>query len=90
MKSPLVNKQHAVTDLLNKLLQALMGGKLLAVGDEEGIITIMNTARPMPDILSREKATAQWLGHQNAIFGLHWYQVRFYHLVFPSKKPQSL
>ena len=53
-----------------------MGGRLLAVGDEEGIVTILNTSRPMPDQLSRGKANAQWLGHQNAIFGLQWYQAR--------------
>lgn len=52
-----------------------MGGKLLAIGDEEGIVTILNTSRPIPDTLSRGKANAQWLGHQNAIFGLHWFQV---------------
>lgn len=51
-----------------------MGGNLLAIGDEEGIVSILDTSRPRPLALSRGKANAQWLGHQNAIFGLQWYQ----------------
>lgn len=52
-----------------------MGGCLLAVGDEEGLVSILDTSRLLPDSLSRGKPNAQWLGHQNAIFGLQWYQV---------------
>ena len=60
--------------MLTSTEQVLKNGKLLAVGDEEGIVSILDTSKPMPSALSRGKADAQWLGHQNAIFGLHWYQ----------------
>ena len=60
--------------------QTIYNGELLAVGDEEGVVTILSISGALPDALSRTKANAQWIGHQNAIFGLQWYQAR--HLRF--------
>jgi len=60
-----------------RLVQSLFGGRLLAVGDEEGLVSIVNTTTPASGQLSMlPRPTAQWVAHRNAIFGLGWYQVQ--------------
>ena len=56
-------------------LQEIYGGRLLAVGDEEGLVSVMNTAAELPKVLSQATPSAQWVGHRNAIFALQWYKV---------------
>ena len=49
--------------------------KLLAMGDEDGFVSVLNTAAPPPDTLDDNgptRASAQWTAHRNAIFELEW------------------
>jgi denticleless len=50
--------------------------KFLAMGDEDGYVSILDTARPPPaaldDQASPRRAKAQWTAHRNAIFDLAW------------------
>lgn len=55
--------------------------RLLAVTDEEGCISILDTAarlpqRLFPNDIEDVGPRAQWHGHQNAIFDLAWLNVR--------------
>lgn len=60
---------------------------MLAVGDEDGFVSCVNTDRPLPHTLHAPLADhplrAQWPAHDNAIFDLCWMQVR---LAFPVSK----
>ena len=50
-------------------MQVLNNQKYLAVADEEGYVSILDTTKPLPRGLHDEGATpAQWLAHHNAIF----------------------
>lgn len=58
-------------------------GHLLALADEEGFVTILDTSAPLPQSLFVDEAwgahpppRAQWLAHTNAIFDLCWVLVR--------------
>lgn len=56
-------------------------GKWVAVGDEEGFVSIINAAAPLPRAFlpgdpEAPRPQAQWLAHHNAIFDLAWCQVR--------------
>ena len=56
-------------------------GKWVAVGDEEGFVSIINAAAPLPQAFlpgdpEAPRPQAQWLAHHNAIFDLAWCQVR--------------
>jgi hypothetical protein len=56
-------------------------GKWIAVGDEEGYVTILDgtSALPsafFPSVPGETKTSAQWLAHHNAIFDLAWCQVQ--------------
>ena len=62
-------------------MQVLNGGKFLAIGDEEGYISIINTATQLPTYTNDEgasavKPAAQWEAHKNAIFDVAWARVR--------------
>ncbi|CAG9460907.1 unnamed protein product [Pedinophyceae sp. YPF-701] len=53
------------------------GGKLLAVSDEEGWVSILDTSRQLPlctypEAGSKHRATALWQAHDNAVFDLAW------------------
>eukprot|EP00884_Botryococcus_braunii_P004829 jgi/Botrbrau1/14347/Bobra.0014s0004.1 len=50
--------------------------KYLAIGDEEGFVSILNTFAPLPASLSSldRRPSAQWLAHNNAIFDVAWSQ----------------
>jgi hypothetical protein len=52
---------------------------MLAVADEDGYVSCLNTDKPLPDSLDVNDAAravnAQWLAHDNAIFDLCWMQV---------------
>lgn len=53
---------------------------MLAVADEDGYVSCLNTDKPLPDNLDADGAArnvnAQWQAHDNAIFDLCWMQVR--------------
>ena len=56
-------------------------GKWIALGDEEGYVSILDGTSPLPAELcpaepDAPRPTAQWLAHHNAIFDLAWCQVR--------------
>lgn len=58
-------------------LQVLQNRKYLAVADEEGYVSVLDTAAPLPRGLHDEGSTpAQWLAHHNAIFDVAWCKVR--------------
>ena len=46
------------------------------MGDEDGYVSVLDTARPPPaaldDAASPRRARAQWTAHRNAIFDLAW------------------
>ncbi|KDD73535.1 hypothetical protein H632_c2076p0, partial [Helicosporidium sp. ATCC 50920] len=51
------------------------GGRLLAIGDEEGYVTVLNTSTPLPSgtgVEGESRPAAQWLAHRNAVFDLAW------------------
>jgi hypothetical protein len=55
-------------------------GKWIAVGDEEGFVSIINGASQLPKAFrpgdpEAPRPQAQWLAHHNAIFDLAWCQV---------------
>ena len=55
-------------------------GKWIAVGDEEGFVSIVNGAAELPKAFrpgspDEPRPQAQWLAHHNAIFDLAWCQV---------------
>lgn len=55
----------------------LQNRKYLAVADEEGYVSVLDTSAPPPKGLHDEGSTpAQWLAHHNAIFDLAWCKVR--------------
>lgn len=60
--------------------QVYKGGRLLALADEEGYLTIIDTTLPLPSNTFAEdggpRPAAQWLAHRNAIFDLAWFRVR--------------
>ncbi len=61
-------------------------GKWIAIGDEEGHVSIVDGTLELPEALTPgmpdgRRATAQWVAHHNAIFDLAWFQVRE---LFPS------
>lgn len=57
-------------------MQILNNRKYLAVADEEGYVSILDTSAALPRGLHDEKGTpAQWLAHHNAIFDLAWCKV---------------
>lgn len=57
-------------------LQVLQNRKYLAVADEEGYVSVLDTAAPLPRGLHDEGSTpAQWLAHHNAIFDVAWCKV---------------
>ena len=53
---------------------------LLAMADEEGYISVLDTSRRLPCSTSFEPGqpgpSAQWLAHRNAIFDIAWCKVR--------------
>ena len=55
-------------------------GKWIAVGDEEGFVSIIDGAAQLPKAFrpgnpDEPRPQAQWLAHHNAIFDLAWCQV---------------
>jgi len=60
-------------------------GKWIAVGDEEGFVSIINGASELPKSFrpghhDEPRPQAQWLAHHNAIFDLAWCQVEPLHM----------
>jgi hypothetical protein len=57
----------------------VQGSKLLAVGDEAGSVSIVDTsAEELPDSLYSDMDNpprARWLAHDNAIFDIAWAKV---------------
>lgn len=49
--------------------------KYLAVADEEGYVSILDTTTPTPQEIHDGWPPAQWLAHQNAIFDIAWCKV---------------
>ncbi|EIE22055.1 WD40 repeat-like protein, partial [Coccomyxa subellipsoidea C-169] len=54
-------------------------GKWIAIGDEEGHVSIVDGTLELPEALTPgmpngRRATAQWVAHHNAIFDLAWFQ----------------
>jgi len=50
------------------------GDRLLAVADEEGIVTIVDASKPLPgmEIEPGYRPAEQWFAHDNAIFDVAW------------------
>lgn len=61
-------------------VQRISNSRMLAVADEDGYVSCLNTDKPLPSTLDPELAEhgveAQWLAHDNAIFDLCWTDVR--------------
>lgn len=60
--------------------QVFNGGKFLALADEEGFVSIVDTAAPLPRSTADDdepKPRAQWLAHHNAVFDIAWAKVRY-------------
>lgn len=69
---------HATPPACPPRAQVYNGGKFLAVADEEGFISIMDTAGPLPRSTADDdepKPRAQWLAHKNAVFDIAWAKV---------------
>ena len=67
---------YVMLHVLLFLLQVLQNRKYLAVADEEGYVSVLDTSAPPPRGLHDEGSTpAQWLAHHNAIFDLAWCKV---------------
>ena len=59
------------------LMQRFFDGKLLAVSDEEGFISILDASvyAALPESLNTDdpvKPRAQWLNSKNAVFDVAW------------------
>ena len=55
-------------------------GKWIAIGDEEGNVSIVDGTAELPEAIApsepgARRPTAQWVAHHNAIFDLAWFQV---------------
>ena len=54
--------------------------KLLAIADEEGFVSIVDTSAELPTEMADDwgpnKPRAQWLAHRNAVFDIAWCNVR--------------
>ena len=77
-KSALSHALHAAASCHKPLdaMQVLQNRKYLAVADEEGYVSVLDTSAPLPRGLHDEGSTpAQWLAHHNAIFDLAWCKV---------------
>ena len=59
--------------------QVLHDRKFLAVADEEGYVTILDTTAPAPREIHEGWPPAQWLAHHNAIFDVAWCKVSISH-----------
>lgn len=64
-------------------------GKWIAVGDEEGFVSIIDGASRLPQAFrpgdpEAPRPQAQWLAHHNAIFDLAWCQVA---IINPAVQP---
>ncbi|BDA42072.1 probable denticleless protein homolog at N-terminal half [Coccomyxa sp. Obi] len=54
-------------------------GKWIAIGDEEGNVSIVDGTAELPEAIApsepgARRPTAQWVAHHNAIFDLAWFQ----------------
>ena len=62
-----------------RLLQVDNNSKLLAIADEEGYVSIVDTSCPLPSEMADDwgpnKPRAQWLAHKNAVFDISWCNV---------------
>ena len=62
-----------------RLLQVYNNSKLLAIADEEGYVSIVDTSCPLPTEMADDwgpnKPRAQWLAHKNAVFDISWCNV---------------
>jgi hypothetical protein len=60
-------------------MQLYNNSKLLAVADEEGFVSIVDTSSELPaemaDDWGPNKPKAQWLAHRNAVFDIAWCNV---------------
>lgn len=60
--------------------QVYNGSKLLAIADEEGYVSVVDTSCALPTDMADDwgpnKPRAQWLAHRNAVFDLCWCNVR--------------
>lgn len=74
------NALHTHSDSLRALPQFYNDGKLLAVADEEGFVSIVDTSCELPTEMADDwgpnKPRAQWMAHRNAVFDLSWCNVR--------------
>ena len=70
------------------LLQTQRRGQHLAVVDEEGYVSVINTAQQLPTstgslAVSGPRPAAHWVAHNNAIFDVKWCQVSGVHATPP-------
>lgn len=86
---------HTAIPLSLRYNSYLKGGVLLAVADEEGFISIVDTSIAAPRQLLMQASSqgappgapeplGQWRAHSNAVFGMQWIKVR------TALRPQSI
>ena len=78
---------------LPQLRQVYNDGKFLAVADEEGFISIVDTAAPLPRTTADDedpKPRAQWLAHKNAVFDIAWAKVCTAQVILLAGIPQTI
>ncbi len=92
--SPRLKWKHFLSpsdEVLNCIIvcQTQQNCRYLAVADEEGWISIMDTFAALPAALfseSERRPRGQWLAHKNAVFDLAWSKVRHIGLTFMCSK----
>ena len=77
MVSPL---EQCRSPTCSPVLQTQRRGQHLAVVDEEGYVSVINTAQQLPTstgslAASGPRPAAHWVAHNNAIFDVKWCQV---------------
>eukprot|EP00854_Cymbomonas_tetramitiformis_P004020 gene4020-4988_t len=69
-------EQIGVPPFAVKFSKTAKAGRLIAVADEEGYLTLIDSTKALPQEVfgSEYNPEAQWLAHQNAVFDTAWSQ----------------